>query len=122
MPVLPLSEKQWDEGPARGCVALWNGALPGTGLTEKASALKPREKRCMAAWMFHTCIRVLEQYDDDMREDGVLLLLPRQKREKLRQSAEDFVDSACEGVPRTPAQYRLLEQLRSALHRSLHEV
>jgi hypothetical protein len=120
LPGLPVSGTQQDEGTARGCVLLWNEALPGTGLAERVKALKPGEKRCMVAWMLHTCVRALEQYDDTMREQGVALLLTRRKREQLRQVAEDFTREECKAVPRTQAQLRLLESLRAALYKSLN--
>jgi hypothetical protein len=108
-----------DVGPALACAALWKEALPGKGPADKVNALKPAEKRCMVAWMFHTCARVIEQLDDNTGEDGVVVLLARQKRAKLRKSADDFVRAACDGVPSTDAQSRLLDRLRAALRKSL---
>ena len=83
------SDRKLDVGPALACTALWNHALPGTALTEKVNALRPAEKQCMVAWMFHTCVRVIEQLDDNTSEDGVVVLLVRQKRAALRKSASE---------------------------------
>lgn len=119
LPGLPLSDTKTDVGPARACVALWNEALPGTGLAEKVNELRLAEKQCMVALVFHTCARIIEQIEDNTSEDGVVVLLARLKREQLRESAENFRRAACKGVPETAAQRRLLDRLRATLRRSL---
>ncbi len=121
LPGIPVSEKQTDVGPALGCAALWNDALPGTGLAEKVNSLKLDAKRCMVAWMFDTCAQIIARLDDNTSEDGVVVLLARKKRTKLLQTADDFVREACDGVPSTTAQRRLLDRLRAALRKSLNE-
>jgi len=54
-------------------------------------------------------------------EGGVVMLAFRKYRTTLRQAAEDFTREACEEVPETPEQRRLLERLRAALNKSLNE-
>jgi hypothetical protein len=100
---------------------MWNDALPGTRLTAKVNALSPTQKRCMVALMFRDCARVIEELDDASREKGVVVLLARQKRAKLRQTVDDFVREACAKVPVTDEQRRLLDRLRAALRRSSEE-
>jgi hypothetical protein len=120
LPGLPVSDTEQDVGPARACTVLWNEALAGTGLAARVNALQPKAKRCMVAWMFHTCARVLEQYDDDMRGNGVVLLLARQKRAALRQAANGFVRAECGGAILGDTQQRLLAELTTTLEESLH--
>ena len=72
MPGVPVSEEKMEAGLAFTCMAAWNEALPGTGLETKVNALKPAEKRCMVAWMFHTCVRSFEQIDDNASETRVV--------------------------------------------------
>jgi hypothetical protein len=69
----------------------------------------------MVAWLYHTCVRVIERMDDNESKAGVVTLLVRKHREALRQSAEDFTREECKAVRRTDAQFRLLESLRAAL-------
>jgi hypothetical protein len=121
LPGIPVSETQTDVGPALGCAALWNDSLADTGLAEKVNSLKPDAKRCMVARMFLTCARVIAKWDDDSSKDGVVVLLARQKRAKLRQAADDFVREACDGVPDTADQRRLLDRMVAAFRKKLHE-
>jgi hypothetical protein len=65
------SAEKVEAGPALACVALWSSALPGTGLAEKVSALRPGDRRCMVAHMFNACVRAIEQLDDIVSEKGV---------------------------------------------------
>ena len=122
LPRVPVSGNQVEEeGPARACVAVWNQALPGTGLDAKVNALRPAEKRCMVAWMNQTCAQTFERMYDQAGEAGVVMLAFRKYRATVRQAAEDFTREACEGVPETPEQRRLLDRLRAALNKSLNE-
>jgi hypothetical protein len=116
---VPVSDSQVDEWPARACVAMWNAALPGTDLETKVTSLRPAEKKCMVARMFSDCARVIEELDDGSRKQGVVALRVRRTRAQMRQAAENFRRAACEGVPETDAQFRLLERLRAALRKSL---
>ena len=109
------------EGPARACVAVWNQALPGTGLEAKVKALRPAERRCMVAWMNETCVRAFERMYDQASKAGVEMLAYRKYRKTARPAAEEFTREACEGIPETPEQRRLLEQLRAAFRKSLKE-
>jgi hypothetical protein len=121
LPGLPITDTEKDVGPARACVAMWNDALPGTRLAAKVNALRPAEKQCMVALMFRDCARVIEELDDASREKGVVVLLARQMRAKLRQTADGFAREACARVPVTDDQRRLLDRLRAALRRSSEE-
>jgi hypothetical protein len=117
----PDAEKEEDVGPALACVALWGQALPGTGLADRVNALRPKAKRCMVAWMFQTCVRIIEQMDDNLREDGVVVLLAHQKRAALRQAATDFVRAECGSSRLTDPQQEFLDTLIARLQESLHE-
>jgi hypothetical protein len=121
LPGLYVSATEEDVGPSRGCVALWNEALPGTGLAEKVNALPPKAKRCMVAHMFNHCVRVIEQWEENSRAEGVIILLARQKRNALRRAANTFFEAECEGVRLTQAQERLRASLTASLEESLHE-
>jgi len=122
---LPRVEVQGDafeqEGPARACELVWAEALAGTGLAAEVSALKPRERRCVAAKAFQNCIRLLEHSYDEAGAAGVVQLAYRQYRAATGQAAEDFTREACAEVPETPEQRRLLEKLRRRLHDFLEE-
>jgi hypothetical protein len=120
LPGLRVSEKQVEEGPARACIALWNHALPGTGLAEKVNALRPAEKRCMVSHLFNACVRVIEELDEIVSEKGVVVLQARKHRESLRKTANDFFRVECGGARLTASQQRLLGDLQNALHDSLH--
>jgi len=122
LPKVPVSGDQFEqEGPARACVAVWNQALPGTGLDAKVQALKPAERRCMVARMNETCARAFERMYDEAGEGGVVMLVYRKYRAATGQAAEEFVLDACEGIPMTPEQRRLLKSLQRRLHDFLHE-
>jgi hypothetical protein len=122
---LPRVEVEGDvheqEGAARACVAVWNQALPGTGLDAKVQALKPAERRCMVAWMNETCVRAFERMYDEAGKAGVVVMSYRKYRKTARPAAEDFIRDACEEVPETPEQRRLLENLRARLNAFLNE-
>ncbi len=75
----------------------------------------------MVAWMFHTCVRIIEQLDDDAREDGLVVLLAHQKRAALRQAANEFVRAECGSSRLTDSQQQFLDTLVARLHESLHQ-
>jgi hypothetical protein len=104
--------------PARACIALWNQALPGTGLDAKVNALRQQEKRCLVAWMFNDCARVIAELDAGSRRQDVVDMHVRKIRKQFPQAANSFVREVCQDVPMTDAQRRLLDKLRAALRRS----
>ena len=123
---VPLPGHEADATPAEAglagvCVSMWNEALPGTRLAERVAALKPVEKRCMVAWMFHTCVRTILQSDANMREQGAALLWKRRDREAFERSAVAFTEEACKDVRLTSSQFRLLEALRATIRRTYGE-
>jgi hypothetical protein len=122
---LPRVEVEGDaheqEGPARACEAVWAQALAGTGLEAEVSALKPRERRCLAAQAFQNCIRLLEHSYDEAGAAGVVQLAYRKYRAAAGQAARDFTREACAEVPETPERRRLLEILRARLNDFLNE-
>jgi len=121
LPVLELgSTEKVEGGPAIACVALWKHALPGTGLAEKVSALRPGDRRCMVAHMFNACVRVIEELDEIMSEKGVVVLQARKHRAALRKAANDFFQVECGGARLSASKQRLLGDLQSALDDALH--
>jgi hypothetical protein len=121
LPGFPVSETEEDYGLARVCTLMWDQALPGSKLVDKVNALRPEAKRCMVAWMFHTCARALEELDDVKSKDGVVLLWMRRNLSKIKQSADDFTRKACKEATLPDDQRRLLERLRATLRKSLNK-
>jgi len=94
---------------------MWNEeVLPGTSLAAQVAALKPAAKRCMVAWMFDTCVRIILQSDANMRAEGLAVLWKRRDRDAFERSAVAFTDEACKDMRLSPSQFRLLEALRAA--------
>jgi hypothetical protein len=103
-------------GLAGVCVLMWTGeVLPGTGLAEKVAALKPAERRCVVAWMFHDCVATILQSEANLKADGGLLPWRSKEREALARSALAFTEEACKDGRLTPSQARLRTALRVAL-------
>jgi hypothetical protein len=120
LPALPDSGPEGDYGLARVCALMWGQALPASRLTERVNSLRPEAKRCMVAWMFHTCARLVVELDDIKSKDGVVVLWTRRNLSKIRQSADDFTREACKETPLTEDQRRLLDRLRATLRKSLN--
>lgn len=120
LPMLESGSEEVEAGPAIACMALWNHALPGTGLAEKVSALRPGERRCMVAHMFNSCVRVIEGLDEIVSETGVVVLQARKHRAALRKAANAFFQVECGGARLTDSKQRLLGSLQSALDDTLH--
>jgi hypothetical protein len=124
---VPLPGHEADATPAAAglagvCVLLWKEeVLPGTGLAERVAALKPAERRCMVAWMFHDCAMTILKSEANMQAEGALLPWKRKDREAFARSAIAFTEEACKDVRLTPSQVRLREALIAAVGRHYGE-
>jgi hypothetical protein len=114
-----VSEAEADYMPGHVCVTIWDSALSGSHLVDKALALKPRARRCLVAWVFRTCADMMAGLDEGTSKRGVVALWPRLNQKRFRQAAEQFTEESCK-EPLTGDQARLLESIRGAIYKNLN--
>jgi hypothetical protein len=88
------------------CAERWRQALAASDVAEKVSAMREKQRRCMAATMFHWCWGQLDALADSQRRRGVVNLTERRIGQSFKQTAERFVAEECADAPLTDQQRR----------------
>jgi hypothetical protein len=88
------------------CAERWRAAIQRAELEDKLAAMREKQRRCMAAMMFHYCWSAMDARADSRRRRGVIDFTARRIGEKFKATAEEFRAQECGDVLLTSEQQR----------------
>jgi hypothetical protein len=77
------------------CAERWRAAIQRAELGDKLATMREKERRCLAAMMFHHCWGAMNAKANGYRRNGVVDFTARRIGEKFKATANDFMAREC---------------------------